>query len=170
MKRMKRNLLFIPSLFIFFVCIPFFISCENELEPDTGPINVSGIKHTGCKTFKSLVSEKQDCVEYQTVDNNYLKINRINTAFNCCIDGVLVVVTDNQTNEITIKETEICTNPCYCNCLYDLEYTLGPMEYGTYSFHVIEEYADTMSFAIEFSATTQGSYCEVRDGYPWNVE
>ncbi len=167
---MKRNLLFMRYLLFFYLCIPFFISCENEQEPDTGPLNVSNIKHSDCKTFKSLADKNQDCIIYQTVKNNYLKINRINTAFNCCIDGVLVVVTDTPDNTITIKESEICTNPCYCMCLYDIEYTIGPLEYGPYTLCIIEEYADTMTVEFEFSENTLGNYCEVRDEYPWDVE
>jgi hypothetical protein len=68
------------------------------------------------------------------------------------------------------KSTEICPNPCDCICLYDLEYTIGPLEYGAYLLRVIEECADTMTVEFEFSATTQGSYCELRDGYPWDVK
>ena len=150
--------------------LTFIHSCETEQESTGGPLDVSGIKHTDCKTFKSLDSAKLDCIEYQTVQDNYLKINRINVAFNCCIDGVLVLVSDNQENEITIKETEMCTTPCLCNCLYDLEYTIGPLEFGSYTLRVIEEYADTMNFEIEFTQTTQGVYCEERNGYPWDVE
>jgi hypothetical protein len=134
-----------------------------------GPAEISKIKHSDCKTLKSLQSAKQDCVEYQTISGNYLKIKRINTAFNCCIDGILVLVKENQNNEITISETEICTTPCSCNCLYDIEYTLGPLDYGTYTFHIIEEYADTMNFVIDFTSSTQGTYCEERTGYPWDI-
>ena len=55
-------------------------------------------------------------------------------------------------------------------CLYDLDYTIGPLEYGAYTLLVIEEYADTMIVEFEFSASTRGSYCEIREGYPWDVE
>ncbi len=166
---MKRNILFIRYLLVLFLCVPYFISCENEQEPDTGPLTVSGIKHTGCKTFKSLVSAKQDCIEYQTINDHYLKINRLNVVFNCCIDDVDIKTTVDQERVITITETDI--NPaCNCLCLYDIEYIIGPLEYGTYLLRIIEEYADTMTVKFEFSATTQGSYCEARDGYPWGVE
>ncbi len=165
---MKRNL-FIKGFLFIFICIPFLISCENEQEPATGPLNVSDIKHSNCKTFKSLVSAKQDCIEYQTVNDNYLKINRINVAFNCCIDDVDIKTTVDQKRAITITETDI--NPaCNCLCLYDIEYTIGPLEYGMYILRIIEGYGDTMTVVFRFSATTQGSYCEVRDGYPWGVE
>jgi hypothetical protein len=166
---MKRNLLFILYLLVFFLCIPSFISCENEQESATGPINVSDIKHSSCKTFKSLVSEKQDCIEYQTVNDNYLKINRINVAFNCCIDDVDIKTTVDQERVITITETEI-SPACNCLCLYDLEYTIGPLEYGMYTLRIIEGYADAMTVVFRFSATTQGSYCEVREGYPWGIK
>jgi len=165
---MKRNHRLLRFLLIFFF-IPFLFSCENEQETATGPINVSNIKHSSCKTFKSLADKNQNCIEYQTVNDNYLKINRINVAFNCCIDGVDIKTTVDQERVITITEIEI--HPaCNCLCLYDIEYTIGPLEYGMYTLRIIEGYADTMTVVFRFSATTQGSYCEVRDGYPWSVE
>jgi len=165
---MKRNHRLLRFLLIFFF-IPFLFSCENEQEAATGPLNVSNIKHSSCKTFKSLVDKNQDCIEYQTANDHYLKINRINVAFNCCIDGVDIKTTVDQEQVITIAETDI--NPaCNCLCLYDIEYTIGPLEYGTYILRIIEGYTDTITVEFEFSATTQGSYCEVREGYPWDVK
>ncbi len=165
---MKRNP-FMKGFLFLFICIPFLISCENEQKAVSGPINVSGIKHTDCKTFKSLADKNQDCIEYQTVNDHYLRINRINVAFNCCIDGVDVKTTVDQEGVIIITETDV--NPrCNCICLYDIEYTIGPLEYGIYTMRIIEGYGNTMTVKFEFSATTQGSYCEVRDGYPWDVE
>ncbi len=166
MKRMKRYFPF-TGLLLVIVLIPFITSCEKSSE---NPLKVSDVKHTGCKTFKSLVDKNQDCIEYQTADSNYLKINRINVAFNCCIDNVKIHTSIDQDWVITVKETEICPQPCDCICLYDLEYTIGPLEYGTYLLQIVEEYADTMTVEFKFSGSTQGSYCELRDGYPWDVE
>ena len=95
---------------------------------------------------------------------------RISNAFNCCIDNVKIHTSIDQEWVITVKETEICPQPCDCICLYDLEYTIGPLEYGTYLLQIVEEYADTMTVEFKFSGSTQGSYCELRDGYPWDVE
>ena len=128
------------------------------------------IKHSDCKSAKSLESGSQDCVEYQVINNNYLKIKRINIAFNCCIDGVLVLIKDTEENEIIIHENEIISTPCNCICLYDIEYTLGPLDFGTYTFNIIEQYADTMKFEVDFTPTTNGKYCEERTGYPWDVQ
>ena len=165
---MKRNHILIPFLFIIFY-IPYFISCENDQGSTPVPLNVSDIKHSSCKTFKSQVPAKQDCIEYQTVNENYLKINRINVVFNCCIDGVDIKTTVDQGQVITIRENEIRPS-CNCLCLYDIEYTIGPLEYGMYTLRIIEVYPDTMTVELLFSATTRGSYCENRDVYPWNAE
>lgn len=163
---MKRNFPW-KKLLLASIIIPFLTSCE---EPSENLLKVSGIKHTGCKSFKSLPEKNQDCIDYQTVNDNYLKISRINVCFNCCIDDVNIKTLPGPDRIITVRETEKCPNPCDCLCLYDLEYTIGPLEYGTYTLHTIEEYADTMTVVFEFSPTTRGSYCEVRDGYPWDVK
>ena len=156
-----------PTRILFFIVVtPFLISCEKSTFSE---FDVYDIKHEGCKTFKSLMGKNQDCIEYQTVNDSYLKIYRTNAAFNCCIDDIKITSTDHE-GVITVKETEICPNPCDCICLYDLEYTLGPLEYGNYTLRVIEEYADSMIVEFEFSLTTQGTYCEVREGYPWDVK
>ena len=145
-------------------------SCENEQGSNNGPAEISNIKHSDCKSLNSLKSVKQDCVEYQTINGNYLRIKRINIAFNCCIDGVLVLVKDTQNKEIIIHETEIISTPCDCICLYDIEYTLGPLDYGIYSFQIVEQYADTMKFEVMFTSSTNGEYCEERNSYPWDLE
>jgi hypothetical protein len=44
------------------------------------------------------------------------------------------------------------------------------MDFGTYTFHIIEQYADTMKFEVQFTASTKGEYCEDRTGYPWDVK
>ena len=152
-------------LFIFVIA-----ACENEQEPIPGKLIVTDKKHTDCKSFKSFTSPKQDCVEYRTIDSNYLKINRVNVAFNCCIDDVNIKSSVDQNNIITILETEVCSSPCDCNCLYDLEYTIGPLEYKVYTLRIIEEYADTMVIEFEFSQSTEGEYCEERNSYPWDVK
>jgi len=164
---MKKGNFLIKLLPIVLLLI-FIPSCETEPELTGGLLDVSGIKHTDCKAFKSLTSNKQDCVEYETIDGNYLKINRINVAFNCCIDEVNISSSIDQNQSITVTETEKCATPCDCICLYDLEYTLGPLEFGTYTLYIVEEYADTMSIEIDFSATSQGEYCEERNSYPWD--
>ncbi len=163
---MKRNSFLAKVLFLI-VAISFVISCEKST---INQVKVFDIKQEGCKTFKSLVGKNQDCIEYQTVNDNYLRIKRINVAFNCCIDSVNITTSIDPERVIHVKETEVCLHPCDCICLYDLGYTIGPLEYGAYTLLVIEEYADTMIVEFEFSASTQGSYCEVREGYPWDVE
>ena len=59
---MKRYFPF-TGLLLVIVLIPFITSCEKSSE---NPLKVSDVKHTGCKTFKSLVDKNQDCIEYQT--------------------------------------------------------------------------------------------------------
>ncbi len=162
---MKR--VFSPAQVMFVIVVTsLLISCEKST---FNHFKVYDMKHEGCKTFKSLTGKNQDCIEYQTVNDSYLKIYRTNAAFNCCIDNINITST-NQEGIITVKETEICPHPCDCICLYDLEYIIGPLEYGNYTLRVVEEYADTMIVEFEFSSTTQGNYCEVREVYPWGVE
>ena len=152
------------------ISIILFSSCTKEDDKTTlisDPPTIDNISHTGCKKLKSSNLVTQDCVNYEVYNNNYLKINRTNVAFNCCIDSVIVEIIENQNYYITIKETENAA-PCNCNCLYDLEYIIGRLNYGIYTINIIEQYADTMTFTIDFNSSTIGEYCEDRTGYPWN--
>lgn len=166
---MKRKIVWYLIIPFLGVCPLILPSCEDDTGKHSNPpAEISEIKHEGCKTEKSILNSKTDCFKYEVYNGNYLKINRVNVAFNCCIDLVLVQISEIRESTITITETESCSMPCYCNCLYDLEYVIGPLDYGTYTIQIVEQYADTMNIMIEFSAISAGEYCEERNNYPWN--
>jgi hypothetical protein len=164
LQKMKK-----PVVIVIFVLVWLAFSCEIEKSENTRPVNpvVTGISYVGCKELDLKCTRNEDCVIYETVNDSSLKINRINAAFNCCFDYLLINIetADNSTIKITEKEN---AGLCNCICLYDIEYTVGPLNYGLYSIDIYEQSGDTISFNIDFNKDTSGEYCEERTGYPWN--
>ena len=156
----KFGLIAIATIF----CLAF--SCEEENNnSQTNPedMNVKDISNSDCKDFEIKCTRNEDCVNYYTVDEEYLRFERINAAFNCCFDSVIIDVKPGAGNTITITETENA-GLCDCICLYDIESTIGPLDYGEYDILIAEQYNDTMAFSLDFKDDTGGQYCETRSG------
>ncbi len=157
--------------FIIFLFISLFItySCEEKMSDNInyGDPYVTGISNSGCKEPDLKCTRNEDCVIYETVNDSCLLFKRINVAFNCCFDSVIIGVDVDDNNTITITEVENAGN-CKCNCIYDIEYIIGPLNYGLYNVIIDEQYADSISFTIDFNEDTQGEYCVERTGYPWD--
>jgi len=147
-------------------CLAF--SCEEENNNQANPVdlNVKDISDSGCKNFDIKCTSDEGCVNYYTVNEKYLKFERTNAAFNCCIDFVIIDSKLDSVNTITITEQENA-GYCDCICLYDIEYTVGPLDYGQYDIIIIEQSFDTLNFSVDFKDNTHGQYCEPRSGYPW---
>lgn len=160
-----------PGVIMMFVLVWIAFSCEIEISEDTKPVNpvVTGISHSECKEYDLKCTRNEDCVIFETVNDSCLKFNRINAAFNCCIDYLLISIETDNSNTIKITERENA-GLCHCICLYDIEYTIGPLNYGLYSIDIYEQSGDTIFFNIDFNKDTQGEYCEERTDYPWNLD
>lgn len=131
----------------------------------------------GCKGIETWGSadktpSDQDCIEYE-YDGDVLLLDHINAGFNCC-----PVIQANITVEgeiITITENETFDNygPCYCLCLFDVNYQIIGVEPGQYTIIVnqlyLDEGDDLLQFEVDLSAPTSGSYCVTRDHYPWGI-
>jgi hypothetical protein len=166
------------AVIVIIMSLCFAFSCEIEKSEKTKPVNpgVMNISDSGCKNFDSKCTRNEDCVIYETINDSCLRFQRINVPFNCCIDSVLVSIEADNNNMIRITERENA-GYCDCVCLYDIEYTIGPLNYGLYSIIIDEEYlffmhenSDTISFDINFNKQTQGEYCIERPDYVWLAE
>jgi hypothetical protein len=120
-----------------FVIFPTFLilllaltSCKKEFPDD--PLALSSLTVSSCKTkggdAKGIVTEY---IVIKTVDNYYLKFSHFNSVFNC-EPGEINISAEISTDTIIIKEDET-TGLANCTCPYDLEFSLGPMKYGTYT-------------------------------------
>lgn len=165
-----NNFIGVPGLFIVILLISILSSCktDNTVVPDNNSIEVT---KTGCKTELLLAdSSKEDCIEYEII-NNTLHIRHINAAFNCCPNKVYAIASISN-DTIRITEKEILTDPCKCNCLYDIEYNIQNITDSLYVIEIKEPYilndTDKIIFNINTIKAAVGSYCTLRTEYPWN--
>jgi hypothetical protein len=134
---------------------------------------------TGCKYFEASKGRKdmptdQDCIEYRYDGGDVLSLKHVNAGFNCCpiIQASIVV----NGNVITITESETFGEwgPCYCLCLFDVDYEIVGLPPGEYTIKVIELYTDEgddpLELTVDLAATPQGSFCVYRDHYPWGFD
>ncbi len=151
------------------------ISCDN----DNSSTDISGrvTKHTGCKNeLKSNTvtgtPDSLSCVEYSyNSSSGILKLTHINAGFNCCPEELYCTISINQ-DTIIIQEYEQAAL-CRCNCLYNLEIEMLGLATDKYVLKFIEPYAGNSKkiiFDIDLSAGQEGSFCVVRNNYPWGRE
>ncbi len=154
-------------------------SNNTVTEPELTPLMGSTVSAGDCKVFEDFHAgdgkgSDQDCIEFEYDGEGILSIKHINAAFNCCPDSFGVEVSL-EGNVITIVEQEYLTNPCFCLCLYDMEYSVGNVNPGTYTIKVVEPYMHfvgddpLLQFSVDLSTTPSGTFCVKRSGYPWGI-
>ena len=146
---------FAICVFVFSVFL-LFQNCEKDQEEPTGDLlSISECKsiQDGLKNFATDVP----CVTIQTIDSNYLAIEHINAMFNCDYGAIMIdfSVTD---NVINIKENQSKAGEL-CTCNYDIEYSIGSIEYGHYTINIEDESHNVISFEFDFSENTLVNYC-----------
>jgi hypothetical protein len=163
-------------LYILFVLIVLIISsCDNIINDNSG---ISGKlkKYSECKnnlksTEATNVLCNKSCVEYHyNSSTEILKLSHINAGFNCCPEKLYCTVTTNS-DTIIIQEYEKAAL-CDCNCLYDLVIEIIGITPEKYVIKFIEPYAvnsKKIIFNVDFSAIQEGSFCVIRDKYPWGI-
>jgi hypothetical protein len=172
MKNLINSGTFIGLLVLLIVLIVFsnISGCKKDNTTPSEP-NPIEITKTGCKTeFLLTDSIKQDCIEYQLI-KNILHIKHVNAAFNCCPNKVYALAIISH-DSVLITEKEILTQPCKCNCLYDLDYDIPNITDSNYVIVINEPYVTVESDKIIFSLnpvlSSVGSFCKTRSIYPWN--
>ena len=142
MKNLKLTILAIATVLL------FMASCKRT-EP-----NVFGIKnftHSDCKNSDKKSSEAET-IRLKTVNSNDLEITHSNMYFNCCPGEIK---TETSLNNDTIILNEYTTaDSCNCICPYDLEYTIGKLDYGKYRIKMTCENESYFSFTINFNEKT----------------
>jgi hypothetical protein len=121
-----RNKVLYP---IFLLLIISITSCNKEFPND--PLSIKDLSVSDCKT-KGGTSKGIDpeYITIRTVDDYYLLVNHINAMFNCQ-PGQITVTISVSSNEITMTENE-SSSLADCICTYDIDFKLGPLQYGTY--------------------------------------
>jgi hypothetical protein len=167
------NYLFRTFIRIFILIL--LSACESNPETYIKP---SGklISYSECKQFEafksyssSYVSDSISCIEYKYyVDDSILIIRHVNSGFNCC-PGEIYCEIDMVEDTIFIREAEK-QSICDCNCLYDLEIQLDGVRKTKYFISIIEPYCgdqEKLEFQVNLKQNPEGSYCVLRNLYPW---
>ena len=165
---------YLITLFLF--CI--LASCANENEKENNEntqqefVNGKIINASGCKsnTKELLDDARKSQVDYiYDISAKTLTLKHINSAFNCCPDSLGVNISFVK-DTIIIEELEYITNPCDCNCLYDLDIQAINVEPKKYVVKFAEFYfrdEKKLLFNIDLSEKINGSFSVERDEYPW---
>lgn len=114
---------------IFLLLIVALTSCKKEFPND--PLSIKDLSVSDCKTKGgSSKGIDPEYITLKTVDDYYLLVNHINAMFNC-EPGQITVTIEISSNEISMEEDE-SSSLADCICPYDIDFKLGPLQYGTY--------------------------------------
>lgn len=84
---------------------------------------------------------------------------------NCCADEVIAEISIDDTF-ISIKPKEVYLNgPCFCTCLYDLDYEINDLKLGVYKI-IVKSFE--LPLELDLTKPISGTYCGDRNQYPWN--
>jgi len=164
------------SLYILLLLIIFVSNSCNEVNTENADISGKLENYSECKNnLKSTeainVLSNMSCVEYSYNSSaESLKLKHVNAGFNCCPEKLYCSVTT-KSDTIIIQEYEKSAL-CDCNCLYDLDIKITGVTPEKYVIKFIEPYAGhskKIVFNVDFTAEQEGSFCVVRDNYPWGI-
>lgn len=145
------------KIHIILVCFIVFWGCskaDKSVKLEDQVLKTLELTHTNCKQLKSASPEEY--IEYQTTEDNFLSIKHVNASLNCCPDSILVVsgIKDGKLNYTVCHKAIYCN----CNCYYDLNCKIGPLEYGKYTFRISVCTGAKAEFILNFTGNTNGKY------------
>jgi len=139
MKSLKISLSVIATALI-------FASCENQ---NTESFGIKNFTYSDCKNSV----EESETIHLKTINSEELKIAQRNSVFSCCPDGKLKI--EFSLIDDTISLNEFYTDEsCNCLCLYDLDYTIGKLEYGECIIQIQHNELQYFRFKINFNSDT----------------
>lgn len=147
-------------------------SCGEEESSETisGEVTYS----SNCKSFNKHTNETsndESCVEFTFNENEMsVELVHINAGFNCCPGDIFVEIS--QTGDSIIISEHSTESLCDCNCLYDVNIKLENIKAETYQVVFIEPMVpddESISFTMDLSQHSNGSYCVSRTDYPWGI-
>ncbi len=159
---MKRKLMVSPKVTLSFILISMIAlvvvsSCDKSSDSERlhqfrDEYQNDGLHYSGCKgSGLKSISAGDTCVVLQTAEANYLKVKHFDAVFNCAFDSLKIDFTVDA-NEIYVKESHINPN-MFCTCTYDIEYKIGPLEYGTYTINILDESTGQNEVTVDFEFT-----------------
>lgn len=113
---------------ILFIAIAL-TSCKKEFPDD--PLAIDKLSISDCKTKgDNSTAADPEYITIKTVDDYYLHFSHINSILNC-EPGKITLAIEIRSDTISVNETEE-SSLANCVCPYDIEFRLGPLEYGIY--------------------------------------
>lgn len=140
------------KIFLVTLLILFFInfSCSEESLENQSPYEETQlIGYFSSDSCLSHFRQYGDSAEVEIeVDSFDINITHKNATFNCCLDSIKVEFTQSE-NTLILTEVEFLTTPCYCECPYEVNSTIGVAKPGaylveiyTYSWLVYQEWVE----------------------------
>jgi len=127
-------------------------------DPDGFLINFSDCGGFDSPRYSTDPPADSNCIAWE-YSNNRLRIRHTNAIFNCCID-MLVVAIRVGPGVIQIAEDQQSSNPCYCDCPYDLDMDITDLLPGVYQVRVVNLYRQTViDFTVDLINEPNGYYC-----------
>lgn len=130
------------------------ISCKKEFPKDA--LAIKNLSVDGCKSIEDDAKGDNpfpsEYITLETVDDFYIHFNHINGIFNCD-PGQINVSIDISSTIITINENETKAG-ADCMCPYDVVFSLGPLEYRTYTIILQKNGGDFKEFSLDYNRST----------------
>jgi hypothetical protein len=138
-------------LFSFLVIAIALTSCKKEF-PDE-PLAIDKLSVSDCKT-KGDGSKGIDpeYITIKTVDDYYLHFSHFNSILNC-EPGKITVAIEIKSDTISVNETEE-SSIANCVCPYDIDFRLGPLEYGIYPVKFKKRDLTIKEYSLNYNKST----------------
>lgn len=123
---MKTKIIFFLSL----ILSAAITSCKKEFPDD--PLGLRDLSISSCKSKGEEAKgiDDPEFISIKTIDDYYILFKHVNSMFNC-EPGQITISLEIEADTILIDEKEE-TSLANCVCQYDLEFRLGPLQYGEY--------------------------------------
>jgi|GEM_PF-949525 len=149
------------------------VACGDSSVSDGGKPAGIVIMRSDCGGFEvekrfGWVPTDKTCLRWDYNNERTLLLFHLNAGMNCCTH--LVATVDFDDYKITIREDE-SGQYCFCQCLYDIEYSITDLPPARYTIVVEEKYLpegdDSLSVTIDLAEKPSGQVCVDRTRSPW---
>jgi len=126
---------------ILIVISVLYLQCDNKSTVFTpvGEAQLTNCSHSDClgeSVSGSLTDLMSDPAEVEIlVKGSEITITHKNAMFNCCLDHIQVVLTQ-QKFLLKLTETESVTKPCLCTCPFEVQATIKVPTPGIYTLEI----------------------------------
>lgn len=133
------------------VTVTLIFGCKKEF-PDE-PFTLMDLVVGECKAKgNDAKGSEQEYLIIRTVDDYYIQVNHFNSLFSC-EPGEISVSVEITGDTITLNENESMSQT-NCVCPYDIEFRLGPLDYGDY-FMIFQKAGWTFKeYTVDFRKST----------------